>query len=205
MGNPLNFHTIMHKSNLRRLLRKRRQALTLSEQTLAAQKLCEQLETLPVLSAACRVGLYFPSDGEISPLTYARAHREHKYYLPSLCTQEKRLLHFHPWQVHDPIIYNHLKVAEPANQNKTIAVAQLDVILMPLVGFNHKGVRLGMGGGFYDYTLRNLKQGNSGPLLIGIAHACQYYETLHEDPWDIPLNAVVTDQETLIFPQEKAQ
>jgi len=191
----------MQKPELRALLRKRRQTLSLTEQATAAQALSQHLQQIPKLSTPKNIGLYFPSDGEISPLGYATSHPEHRYYLPSLCLNEKRLLHFHPWQPEEPIQYNYLNVAEPVAQQSTKEALTLDVILMPLVGFDEKGTRLGMGGGFYDYTLRHWQEAKFKPYLIGIAHGCQYYRGLQQDPWDIPLNAVVTDEETLIFPQ----
>lgn len=192
----------MQKTNARALLRKRRRALSTAEQTVAAQGLSHQLQQLTMLNQSQKIGLYFPSDGEISPLTYARENPQHNFYLPSLCLAEKRLLRFHPWRLEDPIQYNHLNVAEPATQQHTLDALALDVILMPLVGFDKTGIRLGMGGGFYDYTLRNWQYAENKPYLIGIAHSCQYFKGLQQDPWDIPLNAVITDEETLIFQQE---
>lgn len=191
----------MQKSELRALLRKRRQALSLTEQAAAAQALSQQLQQLPELSTPQNIGLYFPSDGEISPLSYVTAHPEHNYYLPSLSLNEKRLLHFHPWHAEEPIQYNHLNVAEPVAQQNTKEALALDVIFMPLVGFDKTGTRLGMGGGFYDYTLRHWQQTKTRPCLIGIAHSCQYYEGLQQDPWDIPLDTVITEKETFIFPR----
>lgn len=186
----------MSKATTRQLLRQRRRSLSVSEQATAAQALCEQLAQVPILATPQRIGLYFPSDGEISPLTFANTNPQHHYYLPSLSTTEKRLLCFHPWHPQAPIQYNHLDVAEPVKQSITLDALQLNVVLMPLVGFDEKGTRLGMGGGFYDYTFRHME---NTPYLIGVAHQCQYAETLKADPWDLPLHAVVTDKKIFTF------
>ena len=69
---------------------------------------------------------------------------------------------------------------------------ELDVILMPLVGFDNDGNRLGMGGGYYDRTLAYTRHAIKKPVLIGVAHDLQRVDRLPYASWDIPLNAIVT-------------
>jgi 5-formyltetrahydrofolate cyclo-ligase len=72
----------------------------------------------------------------------------------------------------------------------------LDLMLVPLVGFDGACNRIGMGGGFYDRTLAYLRRRRHWrrPRLIGIAHECQRVDRIDPRPWDIPLDAVVTEQ-----------
>ena len=72
---------------------------------------------------------------------------------------------------------------------------------MPLVGFDHQGYRLGMGGGYYDATLAYMRHRRSWrkPRLVGIAYECQRVEKLPHDPWDMPLDAVVTEDGVIEF------
>ena len=72
---------------------------------------------------------------------------------------------------------------------------------MPLVGFDLNGYRLGMGGGFYDTSLAYLRRRSAWkkPFLMGIAYECQKVETLPRDPWDIPLDAVLTEKKLYRF------
>lgn len=61
-----------------------------------------------------------------------------------------------------------------------------------------------MGGGFYDRTFAFKKrQPGIGPLLVGVAHSCQESRCLNLDPWDIPLDMVVTDKN--VFSQQARQ
>jgi 5-formyltetrahydrofolate cyclo-ligase len=69
-------------------------------------------------------------------------------------------------------------------------VVEPDVILMPLLGFDKQGTRLGYGGGYYDRTLTILSK---IPRLVGYAFASQEIEHIPREPHDIPLDAVVTE------------
>ena len=69
--------------------------------------------------------------------------------------------------------------------------AEPDIILMPLLGFDKRGTRLGYGGGYYDRTLEQLAK---RPRLIGIAFAAQELEDVPRDSHDIPLDMVITEQ-----------
>jgi 5-formyltetrahydrofolate cyclo-ligase len=66
-----------------------------------------------------------------------------------------------------------------------------DVILMPLLGFDKAGTRLGYGGGYYDRTLFGLSK---RPKLIGFAFAVQQFEHIPREAHDVPLDAVVTEK-----------
>jgi len=69
------------------------------------------------------------------------------------------------------------------------------VILLPLVGFDRSGGRLGMGGGFYDRTLSyKTRTPKRPPILLGLAHNCQEVPQLSTASWDIPLQAIITDR-----------
>ena len=78
----------------------------------------------------------------------------------------------------------------------TLAPAELapqaapDVVLMPLLGFDRMGTRLGYGGGYYDRTLAQLPH---RPRLIGLAFAAQELDAIPRESHDIPLDAVVTE------------
>lgn len=68
--------------------------------------------------------------------------------------------------------------------------AEPDVILMPLLGFDRRGTRLGYGGGYYDRTLAKLKK---RPRLIGFAFALQEIDLIPREPHDVPLDVIVTE------------
>ena len=67
---------------------------------------------------------------------------------------------------------------------------QPTVLLVPLVGFDAAGYRLGHGGGYYDRTLANLPQ---KPLGIGIGYDLGRLESIHPQPHDMPMDVIVTE------------
>jgi len=84
-------------------------------------------------------------------------------------------------------------------------VMYADAILMPVVGFDRHGNRLGMGAGYYDRALRHLRDGSRRwrrPRLVGLAFACQEVERIVPSAWDIPLDVVVTER-GIVVPQRQ--
>jgi 5,10-methenyltetrahydrofolate synthetase len=65
-----------------------------------------------------------------------------------------------------------------------------DCLLVPLVGFDDQGYRLGYGGGYYDRTLAALPR---RPLVLGIGYAGQRVPTIHPQPHDLPMDAIITE------------
>jgi 5-formyltetrahydrofolate cyclo-ligase len=74
--------------------------------------------------------------------------------------------------------------------------AEPDVVLMPLLGFDEKGTRLGYGGGYYDRTLASLPR---KPMLVGLAFSVQEVGTIPRDDHDVPLDAVITEAGVRFF------
>ena len=147
------------------------------------------------------VAAYVASDGEIDPMPALRqlARRGVRIWLPVLTRHPQANgngLHFARmparasgragWQ------RNRFGIAEPRTRQRRAAWT-LDLLWLPLVGFDRHGQRLGMGGGFYDRLLAGLAQRPTHPGLIGLAHALQQVDMLPVAAWDQPVDAVVTD------------
>ena len=78
----------------------------------------------------------------------------------------------------------------------------LDTVITPLVAWDARGTRLGMGGGFYDRTFAR-KIPAAKPWLLGIAYPCQAVATLPRQPWDVPLDAVASAENLYTYLQEQ--
>jgi 5-formyltetrahydrofolate cyclo-ligase len=72
----------------------------------------------------------------------------------------------------------------------------LSVVLMPLLGFDGAGTRLGSGAGYYDrvFAFRRRRHSWHRPLLVGVAFACQRVDHIELGRHDVPLDAIVTEQ-----------
>ncbi|GHC24217.1 5-formyltetrahydrofolate cyclo-ligase [Kushneria pakistanensis] len=190
---------------LRRTLRQRRRALGHRDQYLASMALTRQLMQQTELRRARHVALYLPENGEIdpTPLVDWLHQRGARVYLPVLRPLVENRLWFVHWRFDTRLVLNRFNITEPdlrqsGDRVRRIAPWALDVVLMPLVGFDEQGHRLGMGGGFYDRTLAFAAEAHGPrPTLVGVAHACQQVERLPHQPWDVNLDMIVSDQRVL--------
>ena len=184
---------------LRRLLRQQRRSLTSAQQRRAAQDLFRQITQHPLFRRARHIALYLPNDGEIDPRPLLRAaHRRGKtLYLPLLDTWPRTRMRFQRVEAGERLWPNRFRIDEPRfNRARQRQVWTLDLVLMPLVGFDESGGRLGMGGGFYDRSLayRSRRLKGDKPTLLGLAHECQKVDRLPLASWDVRLYATVTDK-----------
>ena len=190
----------LSRPQLRRMLRKARRALTPSEQRQAAQGLYRQLAQHPLFRRAKHISLYLPTDGEIDPrLLLREAQRRGKAtYLPVLSAWPRTKMVFQRVRPGETLLPNRFRILEPrVNVRRQRKVWALDLVLLPLVGFDATGGRLGMGGGFYDRSLayQARRQSWRKPTLLGLAHECQKVACLDQASWDVPLQGTVSDRQ----------
>jgi 5-formyltetrahydrofolate cyclo-ligase len=200
------------KAQWRWRLRAARQSIPAQQAHAAAQAACLSLINHALWQRARSIGLYQPGDGEIdTQLLIEHAWQANKsVYLPVIrpprgeagrkaALRAGRLV-FRRFTPHTPLRRGLLGIPEPIQPLRpsglaaaSIAIAALDLLVMPLVGVDAAGHRLGMGAGFYDRALAGRGRFRR-PFRLGLAHACQQVPALPHDPWDEPLEACVTDQ-----------
>jgi len=192
------------KTDLRRSLRIRRNTLSAEERRLAARQLALNVAGTRLFLTSRRIACYLPNDGEIDTGgIIERVGRLRKTcYLPVL----SRLLHDRLWfariGAETEFTPNRFGIPEPVVGARELVRAQeLDLILMPLVGFDDDGNRLGMGGGFYDRSLEFLRHRHHWrkPHVLGLAYDFQRVNGLVPDPWDIPLQGVATNRAVYLY------
>ncbi|HEC15354.1 MAG TPA: 5-formyltetrahydrofolate cyclo-ligase [Sedimenticola sp.] len=191
---------------LRRNLRAQRHAISAREQRSHSHAMAKRLMRLKPFLHSQRIALYLSADGEMDPAPILdRARRMGKTcFLPVLRPRPQRSLWFCEYRPGDQLIPNHFGIKEPSVRKRPpVPPWGLDLIMLPLVGFDDRGNRLGMGGGFYDRTLAFLHRRKQwcSPCLIGIAHDCQKIATVPTQSWDIPLHGVVTEAAFYSFVQ----
>jgi 5-formyltetrahydrofolate cyclo-ligase len=144
------------------------------------------------------IGIYLSNDSELdtSLLIKELWSINHHLHLPVIHPFNGTTLYFQRYEENSPMTPNRYGILEPKlNCSQICPLQDLDYLLMPLVAFDNHGNRLGMGGGFYDKTLARYHRENwQTPQLIGLAHQCQHVESLPVEPWDVPLNFIITPQ-----------
>lgn len=189
--------TMHDKHALRRRLRARRNRLSPRQQRLASRRAARHLERLLPFARARRIAAYVARNGELDPQpALRRAERAGKAcYLPVLAPFGHNRLWFRRWRPGQRMPANRYGIPEPTRAAARLPSTRLDVVLVPLVGFDLQGTRLGMGGGYYDRTFAfKLRHPRTRPLLIGYAHHCQLAERLPRTDHDVALTWIVTDR-----------
>lgn len=179
---------------MRRLLRAERRALSVQQQRAAAKLFLENIRASIGFSAIRRVAVYLSQDGELDLMPFIRFcwQRNIAVYVPILQPLKPRLW-FAPYQAHAALGRNRFGIPEPLD-GRRVRPWQIDLVLLPLVGFDRQGGRLGMGGGYYDRTFAGQAYWPRRPMMIGVAHECQQVASIPRAGWDLALDGVVTDQ-----------
>ena len=185
------------RAALRRSLRNQRRLLTSRQQDLAARKLYHRVLGERAFLKANRIAFYFANDGEIDPLRllFKALAMGKQCYLPVLSKHRPTQVSFAPFLAGQRLTPNRWGIPEPClSPGHFVSPRSLNLILLPLLGFDENCNRLGMGKGYYDRTLAfRGRLGLHQPHLIGLAHECQKQSCLPVNHWDVGLDAVITD------------
>jgi len=191
---------------LRKEILNKRAKLALNFQQQAAIKVANFISNTNIFKNSKRIAAYFPMRGEVDPrLLIERAWQENKIcYLPIIMNNYKLL--FAEYNKNDLLINNRYNIPEPCRETcKLINPKDLDIVIMPLIAFDTNGNRLGTGAGYYDRTFAFTKQlpRRNKPYLIGIAYEFQKTLDLSPQPWDVPLNMIVTETQIYVVTGKK--
>jgi 5-formyltetrahydrofolate cyclo-ligase len=184
------------RRSLRARLNARRRALSRSERARLSLLVAQHADRALHLKPHWRIALYSALAWELdaSPLIALAVSRGCRIYLPRIDRQHAaRGMRFVPMQ--GPWRRNRLGIAEPTGE-LTLGARWLDLVFLPLVGFDRQGLRLGAGGGFYDraFAFRHIRTVWHSPRLVGLAYAFQQIEHLEAAAHDVRMDAVVTEE-----------
>lgn len=188
------------RNALRSSLRARRAALSVAERIAAADGALNSLGQLADFLVDERIAGYWAIDGEL-PLHRVVAdltRRGQHYFLP--CIRKHRQMAFARWSSGVEMKANRFGIPEPVSAGENVLhPGMLDIVLVPLLGFDRSGHRLGYGGGFYDASfafLRERKEPDS-PLLVGIGYAMQEVDAIDACAHDVRLDYIATENELI--------
>jgi len=186
------------RDRLRQEMRASRRAIPAPLRIAAAENLARHLLSLPFLPQAGPVAGYWAMDGEIAlhawqlqlPATLT-------YCLPVL---SDGVLQFAPWRAGSPLVTNRYGIPEPdVASSNLIDAADMAMVIVPTVGFDSAGNRLGMGGGWYDRSFSFRNSRHAPPWLVGAAFAIQQIDAMSIQEWDVRLDAICTEHDSLVL------
>jgi len=176
---------------LRASKRAARRALPAATRAAADAAIIDTLRHLPCFRRARRVAAFFAFDGEpdLSPLIRFDMNKE--FFVPVISANEMTFAAIGPKTV---LAENYFGILEPVRP-RLIDPRSLDLVLTPLVAFDSRGNRMGVGAGYYDRCFRFLlrRQHWFHPKLTGVAYAVQETETTTPAWWDVPLWGICTE------------
>ncbi len=183
------------RRELRGELRARRRAIPRKARRQAEIRVALHVQRRFRFHPGQRVALYAPlaEELDVAPLARLARRRGALVYLPRIVDRRRRRMLF--VAAEGPMRPNRLGILEPAAAS-SIPARWLDLVFVPLVGFDASGMRLGMGAGYYDRAFAFLKPRVAWrrPKLIGVAFAAQRVAAIAGAPHDVRLDAVVTEE-----------
>lgn len=177
---------MMEKHQLRKKLLAARKAMPPEEKAWRDKAIGERLLAWLEANPADCVGVYWPIQGEpdLTGVYRVLAERGVRLALPVVVERDAPLV-FYPWRPGDALVADAHGVMAPVERNEPV---QPDLLVLPCVGFNVDGYRLGYGGGYYDRTL----EVTQAPHTLGLAYAmCEArFQTAEHD---VRMKEVITE------------
>ena len=183
---------LAEKRRLRTLLRQRRRALSAQDVRKNSQRIATRLCAQAMFHQARQILLYSSDENEVETegLWQAACRRGIDVYYPRV-TADKQEVEFVRRHDNEPLIPGVFDILVPPGENLLTSVAQTDLVLIPGVGFDRAGHRLGRGRGYYDRVLRDLL---AGALRVGLAYDYQIVSHIPIDEHDERVDYIVTEK-----------
>ncbi|MEG4008142.1 5-formyltetrahydrofolate cyclo-ligase [Microcoleus sp. Pol11C1] len=183
------------KTELRKSLLNTRKSLSAQEWRQKSASICNHLQKSPLFTEAKTILAYFScrQEPDLSPLFVT----PRKWGFPRCVGKE---LSWHIWQPGDALHTGAYRILEPLPDAPRIDYLEVDLILVPAVGCDVCGYRLGYGGGYYDRML-SLAEWES-KVTIATIFEFALLAQLPVDSWDKPLHGICTESDLTIVQQK---
>ncbi len=175
-------------------MRRQRRALSDAVQQAHGHALARHLSRSALPLRAKTFAAYAAADGELNlHESFIRLWSMGKRIVLPVIDPLSNRLSFYEHLPHRPLQRGAFNILVPPSGAMHVPTLAIDVVLTPLVAFDGLGSRLGMGGGYYDRTFGTVHP-LLRPSLVGVAHSLQECEEpIARQPWDLPLQAVLTE------------
>ena len=189
------------KNRLRSQLKTYREGLGQALRARASRLIQNHLFSLPEFSLAKGVHCFlsFPEEPDTAPIFQACAAAGKRTYVPYLDPLHGRL-ECALWKSGDPLAEGRFSLLEPIEERKISAnLEEIDLMVIPGLGFDRSGGRLGFGKGYYDAFLTRLLslKKQPRPHLTALAFSGQIVSQIPQQPWDVRMDSIVTELQIL--------
>ena len=181
------------RRQLRQRIRAARREMSPGARAAADRAITRRILSLPEFRSAKRIALFLAFDGEPSmKRVIAAAAASGKRVYARVLTGGK--MHFAELGHTDALAINFFGIQEP-HLGRWIDARSLDLVLTPLVAFDDRGVRVGVGRGYYDRCFRFLlnRRHWRHPKLMAVAYELQRVPHLAREPWDVLMAGAITE------------
>jgi 5-formyltetrahydrofolate cyclo-ligase len=163
-----------------------RQGLPPDQRRLLGERIAAELRSV-IAERPGVLGVYWPFRAEFDPRPLIdRAVAEGRGVALPVVVDKKGPLEYRAWRPGEPLVDGVWNIPVPEKRQIVTPAA----VLAPLVGFDRAGYRLGYGGGYFDRTLAAL---SPRPVAIGVGFEFQAIDTIHPQPFDVPMDIIVTE------------
>lgn len=202
MEQPVKEYKIRRAAQRQAILQQRK-ALTKEEVYALSQLVLARVLSHPYLQQPRLIASYLSCSGELDTITLNEQlqSKQHQLCLPVISPTERGIMDFHRYHSLAELKPNKFNIPEPIpSKESLVSPTELELVVVPLVGFTGKGARLGMGGGYYD---RILKQISPNCLKLGLAYDFQRNDEIESKEWDVPLDEIITPTQHYRFTTTK--
>lgn len=172
------------KKRVRELLAQKRRLLSKEDIAEQSSKVVAAVEQMPSFQSAKTVLIYYPTHNEVDLLSLIKRYKKEKTFLFPVV--HRKTMTACPYEGNAKMHRGKFNIPEPTTEPY---VGDIDLILVPGVGFDKSGNRLGRGGGYYDKFITRLGRKT---LLVGVGYDFQLVEEIPANSWDKRLDYVVT-------------
>ncbi len=181
-------------NSLRRELQSLRSGISSADQLAAAASIVDPVVTAMPRTAGIVAG-YVAHGGEIDPLPTLRALTTLGWDVVLPICGDDASMDFSPWEIGQRLEPNRYGIGEPIEN--PVPIQSIDVVLVPGVGFDHGGARIGHGVGFYDRFFARCFAADHDPLRLALAHDVQIVALPEPEAWDVPMHTLITPSQVI--------
>ncbi|WP_304084599.1 5-formyltetrahydrofolate cyclo-ligase [Maridesulfovibrio ferrireducens] len=191
----------LDKNEIRRSLQVQRERLSKSEVESMSREIVFSVLSLAEWKKAKEVLLYWPIKNEVDviPLFHDALESGKKIFLPCCRKNEPGIMDFGVVRAEADLLHGSFGIKEPCRSKCEFPdVVSPDIMIIPGVGFDRRGYRIGFGGGYYDRFLARPQK--SVFLAVGVCYYFQIIDEIAVEAWDKPVQSICTDKD-IIWPE----